>query len=386
MPDVVIGHIEDPESLEPVFAEFERHHPGFKIGCGHFDADDGELLAEHEGVRYLWLDRGRGEVFLDAGYRTQEGDGEKLPAFYEPDECDDENWPILQTLAENLDTLHEKIRPPVEAILERISGRTLVGDIAGEIYLLEGAGIPREKWATRPKVRRTFDLLLESYSLVGWSTKQISSFESIQPGDGLTVAPDESIRARGKFRYWWIENLNIFMTHVTTARRLRYLRDTAENHDFAFDAFRRLPMTWYCNTATENELDGVNTVNNHVVNVAAENSQTHYHPETPIGGGTAQHDLYFGLDPNGYSLDTYGRESHLYVFPDLKALSIFERVSLRPGTAVYIPPGTGHRCIDTFVNIVTLPGFKPCNTLYLDEQIKETTGGKSPYNENAIRQ
>ena len=42
MPDVVIGHIEDPESLEPVFAEFERHHLGFKIGCGYFDADDGE--------------------------------------------------------------------------------------------------------------------------------------------------------------------------------------------------------------------------------------------------------------------------------------------------------------------------------------------------------
>ena len=386
MPDVVIGHIEAPESLEPVFAEFERHHPGFKIGCGYFDADDGELVAEHEGVRYLWLDRGHGEVFLDAGYRTQEGDGEKLPPFYEPDECDDENWPILQTLAENLDTLHEKIRPPVEAILERISGRTLVGDIAGEIYLLEGAGVPREKWSTRPKVRRTFDLLLESYSLVGWSTKQIGSFEPIQPGDGLTVAPDESIRARGKFRYWWIENIDIFMTHVTTARRLRYLRDTAERPEFAFDAFRRLPMTWYCNTATENELDGVNTVNNHVVNMATETSQTHYHPETPIGGGKAQHDLYFGLDPSGYSLNTYGRESYLYVFPDLTDLSICERVPLRAGTVVYIPPGTGHRGVDTFANIVTLPGFKPCNTRYLDEQIKETTGGKSPYNAHVLRQ
>ena len=386
MPDVVIGHIEDPESLEPVFAEFECHHPDFKIGCGHFDSDDGELVAEHEGVRYLWLDQGHGEVFLDAGYRTQEGDGERLPPFYEPDECDDENWPILQTLAENLETLHEKIRPPVEAILERISGRTLVGDIAGEIYLLEGAGVPREKWTTRPKVRRTFDLLLESYSLVGWSTKQIGSFEPIQPGDGLAVAPDESLRARGKFRYWWIENLNIFMTHVTTARRLRYLRDTAENSALAFDAFRRLPMTWYCNTATEHELDGVNAVNSHVVNMATETSQTHYHPKTPIGGGNAQHDLYFVLDPSVYSLNTYGRESYLYVFPDLKDLSICERVPLRVGTVVYIPPGTGHRAVDTFANIVTLPGFKPCNTLYLDEQIKETTGGKSPYNENAIRQ
>ena len=28
MPDVVVGHIEAPESLEPVFAEFNRHHLG----------------------------------------------------------------------------------------------------------------------------------------------------------------------------------------------------------------------------------------------------------------------------------------------------------------------------------------------------------------------
>ena len=58
MPDVVVGHIEDRESLEPVFSEFERHHPGFKIGCGHFDSDDGQLIAEYGGVRYVWINQG----------------------------------------------------------------------------------------------------------------------------------------------------------------------------------------------------------------------------------------------------------------------------------------------------------------------------------------
>jgi hypothetical protein len=384
MPDVVVGHIEKPESLEPVFAEFDRHHPGFKIGCGYFDSDDDELTADHGGVRYIWIDEGFGEVFLEAGYRTQEGDGEKLPSVYEPDECDDENWPILQALAENLNTIHAEILPPVEGILSRISGRMLVGDIASEIWRMEATEIPRAEWSTRPKVRRAFDLLLDSYSLVGWSTKQISSFERFQAGDQLAVSADEPIRVRGKFRYWWIENTTIFMTHLTTARRLRYLRDTAGGCNFAFDAFRRLPMTWYSHTEMEGEPDGVNSVNSHVVNISAESAKTHYHPATPIGDGKAQHEFYFVLDPSVYSLNTDGRKSYLYTFPDLNNLKIYAQIPLSPGTAVYIPPDTGHRGIDAFVNVVTLPGFKPHNELYIDQQIKETTGGKSPYNERMV--
>ena len=384
MPDVVVGHIEEPEGLEPVFAEFDQHHPGLKIGHGYFEGDGGELLAEHGGVRYIWIDRGQGEVLLDSGYRTQEGDGEKLPAVYETDECDDENWPILQALAENLDTLHEKIRPPVETILDRISGKTLVGDIAGEIWRLEMSGVPRKKWTTRPKVRRAFDLLLENYSLVGWSTKQSGSFEPIQAGDQLTALADEPVQVRGKFRYWWIENANIFMTHTTTARRLRYIRDTAGGCNFAFDAFRRLPMTWYCHTAIEDEPDGVNTVNSHVVNIAAETAPTHYHPSIPVGGGKPQHEIYFVLDPSVYSLNTYGRKSYLCVFPNVMDVTIYQQIPLSPGTVVYIPPDTGHRGIDAFVNVVTLPGFKPHNEIYLDQGIKDTTNGDIPYNENVV--
>jgi hypothetical protein len=384
MPDVVVGHIEDLESLEPVFSEFERHHPGFKIGCGHFDSDDGQLVAEYGGVRYIWIDRGEGEVFLDSGYRTQEGDGESLPPIYESDQCDNENWSILQTLAENLDTLHERIRPPVEAILDRISERTLVGDIANEIWLMEESEVPREKRANRPKVRRTFDLLLENYSTVGWSTKQMSSFEPIQVGDQLAALDDEPVRVRGKFYYWWIENTNIFMTHLTTARRLRYLRDTAGGCNSESDAFRRLTMTWHCNTATADEADGINTVNSHVVNIAAQTSRTHYHPAIPVGGGKPQHEIYFVLNPSVYSLNADGRQGYLHVFPDISNLTVYQQIPLSPGAIVYIPPDTGHRAVDAFVNVVTLPGFKPHNEIDLDAQIKETTNGSAPYNEHLL--
>ena len=378
MPDAIVGHIEDPESLEPVFSEFEQHHPGFKIGCGNFDSGDGKLVSEFAGVRYIWILRGGGEVFLDSGYRTQEGDGESLPSVYESDQCDEENWTILQTLAENLDTLHERIRPPVEAILDRISERTLVGDIANEIWAMEESGIPRENWANRPKVRRTFDLLLENYSTFGWSTKQTSSFESIQDGDQLTALDDEPVRVRGKFHYWWIENTNIFMTHLTTARRLRYLRDTTGGCNTASDAFRRLTMTWHCNTAIADEADGINTVNSHVVNIASQTSRAHYHPAIPVGGGKPQHEIYLTLNPSVYSLNTDGRQSYLQVFPDLSNLTVHEQIRLTPGTIVYIPPDTGHRAVDAFVNVLTLPGFKPHNEINLDAQIKDATGESLP--------
>ncbi len=384
MPDVVVGHIEDPESLKAVFTEFERHHPGIKIGMGHFEGDDGEVATEYGGVRYIWIDRGAGEVFLDSGYRTQEGDGERLPAIYETDRCDDENWSILQTLAGNLDTLHERIRPPVEGILDRVTERTLVGDIANEIWLMEESGASRGQWSSRPKVRRTFELLLVNYSTIGWSTKQTSSFEPIQAGDQLTVLDDEPIRVRGKFSYWWIENTNIFMTHLTTARRLRYLRDTAGGCNTSTDGFRRLTMTWHCNTATADEADGINTVNSHVVNITAQSSRTHYHPAIPVGGGKPQHEIYLALNPSAYSLNTYGRDSHLHVFPDLTNLANHEQIPLTPGDVVYIPPDTGHRAVDAFVNVVTLPGFKPHNEVDLDAQIKETTNGSVPYNENVL--
>ena len=41
MPNLVVGHIENSESLEPVFTACERDHSGFKIGCGNFEDDEG---------------------------------------------------------------------------------------------------------------------------------------------------------------------------------------------------------------------------------------------------------------------------------------------------------------------------------------------------------
>ena len=36
------------------------------------------------------------------------------------------------------------------------------------------------------------------------------------------------------------------------------------------------------------------------------------------------------------------------------------------------------------VNVITVPGFKPRNEYYIDEDVMEATGGKAPYNENLL--
>ena len=132
------------------------------------------------------------------------------------------------------------------------------------------------------------------------------------------------------------------------------------------------------------EADGINTVNSHVVNITAQSSRTHYHPAIPVGGGKPQHEIYLALNPSAYSLNTDGRDSYLQVFPDLTNLADHQQIPLTPGAVVYIPPDTGHRAVDAFVNVVTLPGFKPHNEVDLDAQIKETTNGTVPYNEYVL--
>ena len=58
--------------------------------------------------------------------------------------------------------------------------------------------------------------------------------------------------------------------------------------------------------------------------------------------------------------------------------------TLEPGTFVYIPPGVGHRGLDVFVNVLAIPGFRPHNELYIDRDIHDLAGGKSPYNQNLL--
>lgn len=377
MPGIVVGHLNEPDSLTPVFEEVEAWNPGFRMGSGMVETDEAVLTADR--VRHIWLAEGEGRVFLDKGYRTKEGDGSPLPEDYVPDAIDPIVWENLTLLSLKQATFHQKLQTPVGAVAARLQAKGYVGDIAGEIWLILESGLEPSDWSEDREALDALQTLINRYRTIGWSEKQTASFEPIQSGDQLTVTPQEPLKVGGRFRYWWIES-DATESHISAARRLNYLKDTAGGCNFAFDAFRRLPLTWYANTASLDRPDGINRVNSHVVNIAAETSQTHYHPATPVGGGTAQSELYLVLDPGVYGLKTYGRNAYLNAFPELHDLANFSETPLTPGATVYIRPDTGHRGIDVFVNVITLPGFKPRNEIYIDRRIKEEAGGKAPYN------
>jgi ribosomal protein L16 Arg81 hydroxylase len=68
----------------------------------------------------------------------------------------------------------------------------------------------------------------------------------------------------------------------------------------------------------------------------------------------------------------------------LNDLTRFIDVPLKPGDFTYIPPNTGHRGMNVFVIVITLPGFKPHNELYLDADIKDRANGQSPFNPKSL--
>jgi hypothetical protein len=317
-----------------------------------------------------------GEVFLPKGHRTKEGDGEWLPQEYQPEPADPSFLEALDLLAGHSGEFSGDAGGPIHSILSRRRNGGFVGDFANDLWKLEQAPRP---WSNNEKAVESIHRLFSLYREQGFSVKTAGSFEPVQDGDQLIVAGCQELKVRGRFSCLTLENTERPSSHIPSVMRLRYLKDSSGGCNFDFDPFRRLPLTWYLNLPGETG-DGLNFANSHVVNIAKETSPAHFHPPKPIGVGTPQHEVYLVLDPKTYSLNTYGRKASMIAFPHLPDLNRFEEKPLQPGSLVSIPPGTGHRGLDVFVNVITLPGFKPHNEYYLDGEILEKTDGSVPCN------
>ena len=342
------------------------------------------LRSEYGGLRIFCLYRGEGEVFLPRGYRTCEGDGLSLPKeLYAPDPIDPAFMSLLLAIREEFANVSEAARLPLNAILSRlnIDRKVFCGDITGDLWrLLEQTPRP---WASDPNTETCIDELFHCYREQGFSTKITDSWEPVMGGDQLLVCGGETLEVRGNFSCFSMENTERHTSHISAVRRLRHLLDTAGGCNPGFDPFRRLPTTWFPNYPGESG-DGLNFFNNHIVNIPAENSPTHFHPRIPIGGGMPQTEFYLVLDPAVYHLESAGEEPYIILYPDLGDLSRFEKYHLKPGMFVYIPPGVAHRGLNVFAMIMTIPGFKPGNELYIDRDIYEQAGDLAPWNENHL--
>jgi len=381
MGQVWVTRLDDATGFARLREFFEADNPGLKLTRLCVDGD-ALLRSEQGGMRVFWIYRGQGSVFLPCGYRTQEGDGKRLPADYRPDHIAPAFQATLDALSEGLATLSEAALPPVRAILSRWRRDGFVGDFAGELWRLDHLPQP---WSSDSRVMETLRSLFTSYRQSGFSTKRSESFEPLMAGDQMIAYGDEVLRVRGQFECLAMENVNRRQSHVSAVRRLRYLADTAGGCNPDFDPFRRLPLTWYYNYPGESD-DGLNWVNSHVVNIPQETSPAHFHPPRGIGaaGGIPQREMYLTLDPAAYELNTWGRAASLLTWPDLRDLRCCQQHALTPGMFIYIPPGTGHRGLDVLVNVLTIPGFKPHNEYYIDRDIRDQAGGSVPFNENLV--
>ncbi|NLF07010.1 MAG: hypothetical protein GX594_03390 [Pirellulaceae bacterium] len=376
---VRLARLDDRRQFDGVRGTVEAANPGLRLSLVKIDGPT-ELRADHGGMRVFWLYRGEGEVFVPKGYRTQEGDGAPLPDVYTPDKPDPAFADAIRLLSERQATVSKGAEVPVRAIVNRWQGEVFVGNFAGDLWTLEHAPRP---WSKDPRAEAALEALFHQYRGVGFSTKQVDSFEPITSGDQLIAAGEKALRVRGRFECLSMEKIDRPTSHETAVRRPQYLLDTAGGCNPDFDPFRRLPLTWYPPYPGE-PVDGPNWVNSHVVNIPKETSPTHFHPPKAVGGSIPQREMYLVLDPRAYKLNTWGRKASLIVYPDLRDLRRYEQHQLEPGMFVYIPPGTGHRGLDVLVNVLTIPGFKPHNEYYMDRDVRDLTDGKSPYNENLL--
>jgi hypothetical protein len=379
MAEIRMARLDDERQRAEAKAVFEHGCPGLLLDVVRVEGE-AVLRAEQGGMRVFWVYRGEGEVFLPKGYRTQEGDGNPLPAEYRPDPLDPALGATLDLLRAGIGSLIPAAVDPVRAIVGRRRRDAFVGDLAGDLWKLDQTPRP---WSGDAAVEEAIASLFRCYRQHGYSTKQVDSFEPILAGDQIIACGGEEVRVRGRFQCLAMENPARTTSHVSTVRRLRFLLDTAGGCNPHFDPFRRLPLTWFVNGPGEPG-DGLNWVNSHVVNIPKETSPSHFHPLRPTIGGAPQTEMYLVLDPQSYRLNTSDRKAWLVAFPDLRALRRYEQVPLEPGMFVFIPPGTGHRGLDVFVNVLTVPGFKPHHELYLASDILERAGGHAPYNENLL--
>ena len=207
-----MGHALDDAPEFARFREFfEGDNAGLKLDVVDVDGD-AMLRAAHGGMRVFWIYRGEGEVFVPKGYRTQEGDGGRLPAEYRPDAIDPAFAAKLTELRQGLASLSAAAIVPGRAILSRWQGDAFRGDFAGDLWRLDH--LPRP-WSSDESIDALLGSLFTCYREHGHSTKQTASFEPIVPGDQLIAAAGDELRVRGRFRCLAMENVARRSSHVS---------------------------------------------------------------------------------------------------------------------------------------------------------------------------
>ena len=203
--------------------------------------------------------------------------------------------------------------------------------------------------------------------------------KELQPGDVIALGPDEEISFYGEGKFWVIKSKTTHALPFSGISRLCDLEDTSGGCNNSENAFRRLQIIWE-DTKDENKPDGNNVVGCHVIWIAEKSSRSHYHPAPPPNGGVNQQEMYLVLDPRDFGLDGDCGTPGVWTYPDYGRWDEPHFTPLKPGDVFFIAAPAVHRAVDILTCVVALPGFKPDNDRYVDQDIYHQSNGQAPCN------
>ena len=209
--------------------------------------------------------------------------------------------------------------------------------------------------------------------------------QELSPGDVIALGPDEEVSFFGKGNFWAIKSQTTRPLPFSGISRLSDLEDTSGGCNNSENAFRRLQIVWE-NTKDQNKPDGDNVVGCHVIWIAAESSRSHYHPVPSSKGGINQQEMYLVLDPKDFGLKSDCGTPGVWTYPEYGRWDEPHFTSLKPGDVFFIAAPAIHRAVDILTCVVALPGFKPDNDRYIDQDIYDQSNGLAPCNIFKVKQ
>lgn len=204
----------------------------------------------------------------------------------------------------------------------------------------------------------------------------------ISPGDVIALGPGQKISFSGGGSFWAIKSKTLQPLPFSGVSRLNDLEDTSGGCNNSENAFRRLQLVWE-NSDDESNPDGRNVVGCHVIWIAAESSRSHFHP-LPDGKGRSQQEMYLVLDPKDFGLKSSGNPG-VWTYPEYGRWNEPHFTALKPGDVFFIAAPAVHRAVDILTCVVALPGFKPDNDRYIDQDIYDQSNGKAPCNLKRVK-
>ncbi|MCM8539224.1 MAG: hypothetical protein NE328_03045 [Lentisphaeraceae bacterium] len=209
--------------------------------------------------------------------------------------------------------------------------------------------------------------------------------KELHPGDVIALSPDQSISFFGKGEFWAIKSRTSRPLPFSGISRLCELEDTSGGCNNSENAFRRLQIVWE-DTKDPKNPDGDNVVGCHVIWIAADSSRSHYHPVPPTEGGRNQQEMYLVLDPKDFGLKSDCGTPGVWTYPEYGRWDEPYFTPLKPGDVFFIAAPAVHRAVDILTCVVALPGFKPDNDRYIDQDIYDQSNGQAPCNFNRVIQ